>query len=76
MIIPFCDSEYQTIAIGLTVGTLGGMTSVATQSMFFGVLIAVVVAIGAEIAVHEYREDEQYVKAKKQVQSKFGEISE
>jgi hypothetical protein len=44
--------------------------------MFFGVLIAVVVAIGAEIAVHEYREDEQYVKAKKQVQSKFGEISE
>lgn len=76
MIIPFCDSEYQTIAIGLTVGVMGGITSVATQSMLFGVLMATVVAIGAEIAVHEYREDEQYMEAKKQVQSKFTDIIE
>lgn len=67
MIIPFCETEYQSIAIGLTVGILSGFVSVVTGSLVVGIAVAIKTAIGLEIALHEYRQDEQYVQAKRQL---------
>jgi len=65
MIVPFYDTEYQSIAIGLTVGIVLGVFSVFVGSLSISLIFATVVAVILEIAVHEYRDDEHYVQAKR-----------
>ena len=67
MIIPFCKTEYQSIGIGMSAGVLSGIIAVTTGQLHIGLVIGIIMAVGLEIAMHEYREDEQYEKAKEQV---------
>ena len=67
MIIPFCETEYQSISVGLSAGLLSGIVAIVTSQLYIGLAVGIITAIGLEIALHEYREDDKYKEAKEQV---------
>jgi uncharacterized protein (DUF2062 family) len=73
MLIPFCETEYQSIGIGVSVGIVSGIVAIMTNQLILGVLLGAVIAFGLEISLHEYRKDEQYMQAKERMSKIFKE---
>lgn len=68
-IIPFCDTQYQSLVIGVFSGLVTGTLAIRTGQLSVGLVSGAMLAIGLEIAAHEYRQDEQYRAAKSQLAS-------
>lgn len=64
--IPFCDTPRQSIVIAIIAGIVGGAIGFYFQSLLGLVAATIGLAITMEILVHEYRQDSQYIQAKKQ----------
>lgn len=69
--IPYCDTPRQSLVIAILAGSLGGVVGLYSQSIFTVILATVGIAFVLEILVHEYRQDDQYMQAKKEVSKRL-----
>lgn len=68
-IIPFCDTQYQSLVIGVFSGLVTGTLAIGTGGLSVALVSGALLAVLLELSAHEYRQDEQYQEAKKQVLS-------
>jgi len=64
---PLCDTPRQSLGVGVAAGLVAGTAGLLTGSLVVVLLTALVIAVGGELAAHEYVGDEQYRAAKRRV---------
>ena len=63
----FCETPRQSLGVGVVAGLVAGGAGLLTGSLVVVLLTALVVAVGGELAAHEYVGDDQYHAAKRRV---------
>lgn len=63
----FCDTPRQSVGVGFVAGLIAGGVGLLAGSLVAVLLTALVVAVGGELAVHEYAGDDQYRAAKRRL---------